>query len=440
MWADEAVYNQKGRALDSKIEIYFDGAYQAPLVVDLSNYLITWTIMEEACGSSGVPWGSVSSNEFNFTMYNQDDLFNPANKNSPYYGKIKAGVMVKVYCRPVTAEYEWDQLGMYFIAEWTTSQEGSVVSITSYDLITDVTEGTTVKMPVFMDVQRPAFLRSFFNQLNISINYISDDYSTLPAGYHVGDNYTFLNNVSEGMRVFIFCDHQGVITVQYMNKKLDVAHTLTDNDQIVEITTEHRITTDYNGIEVYLRVPQLVRASILTVKDFEVPPAGIDVTDQQFNVLPVAGVTMARIPGMGKSARVDTFSATSSDIDYHVANLQTETMTVDIFFEGLTIETVDTRYSDDSSKLLSMNNIYVQTQEQFESAKRFMKAFVANKLPIIEVTARGNPKYELGEKFKIVSSRYNLTFEGLLIRQSLNYNGGLSSTLTFMNSEILEVS
>ena len=69
-----------------------------------------------------------------------------------------------------------------------------------------------------------------------------------------------------------------------------------------------------------------------------------------------------------------------------------------------------------------------------------MDRYVTETLPILELTVKGNPRFQLGEKIRVTSSFYQIDFTGILIRQELNYDGGLSGTLTLLNASILEVS
>ena len=60
-----------------------------------------------------------------------------------------------------------------------------------------------------------------------------------------------------------------------------------------------------------------------------------------------------------------------------------------------------------------------------------------NKLPILELEVRGNPKLELGEIIQVDSDKYNLHYTGLLIKQTFDYDGSLKGTMTLLNISIL---
>ena len=72
-------YDKHSRHILSKLELYFDGADNNPLVVDNSNYLIDYQIVEEASAETANPLGAVSANELTITLANFNNLFSPSN-------------------------------------------------------------------------------------------------------------------------------------------------------------------------------------------------------------------------------------------------------------------------------------------------------------------------------------------------------------------------
>lgn len=441
MRAPEEVYNAKSRQIEWKLDIFFNGASQEPISIVRDNFLVSAEILEEAMSSSNTPWGNVSANELTASIRNEEDIFNPGNVDSPYYGKIKVGLMVAAFIRPKIndAIYDWDPCGVFFVADWVTRSGGLTAEITCYDKIADVLSAQKVKLQVYPNIAKRDFIQVFFNSLNVPVVVDPLLSGILPFGYHVKENKDFLNNISGGLQTFIFCDHNGVIQVQYMRASKEVSHNITDNDQIIDISAQRGVLLDYDGIQLLLKAPQLSDSTeIYSSKETEIPASGLLLESQLFTKKPVAMLELSKISNTGLG-KVLFQEATSLDCTLQVSNLLGSSFVDSISLYGRIIETSDTEYSSMGRNLLKYDNIYCQTVEQFENVKRFLSAFVSSDLPQIELTVRGNPQFALGQKIQVNSLRFNLSFTGLLIRQKLHYDGGLSSTLTLLNSTILEV-
>lgn len=474
MRAPEEAYNAKSRRIEWKLDIFFNGAYQDPVSIVRDNFLVSANVLEETNASSNTPWGNVSANELSASIRNTNDVFNPTNTQSPYYGKIKAGVQVKAYVRPAVAdrddtahhvelaqythaylglhtheevhhmgdtdpEYDWDPLGTFYVADWITKSGGLTAEITCYDKISDVLGAAKVKMKVLRNISKKDFIQAFFDAVQVPAVLDSAFEDILPFGYHTKGNKDFLNTVSAGMNAWFFCDHLGILQVRYMRNVLQMSHTITDDDQIVDISAQQGISLDYDGIQLYLKVPQLSESrEILSVRNLTIPVDKLEVVSQVFSKQPVADVLYAKLT-LANKALVTWHNASSIDLDYRVVNYDHIEFASNLSFYGRVVETADTVVAGEGSNLLKLDNIYVQTLAQFNSMKRFLMAWISGIPPLIEITVRGNPQFELGQKIHVESERFNTVFDGVLIRQKLKYDGGMSGTITLMNSRILEV-
>lgn len=441
MRAPEEAYNAKSRRIEWKLDIFFNGASQDPVSIVRDNFLISAEVLEEACASSNTPWGNVSANELTASIRNEGDQFNPGNVNGPYYGKIKVGLRIEVFIRPevVSEEYDWDPFGAFYVADWVTRAGGLTAEITCYDRIADVLNAQTVKLPVYPEISKTSFIQTFFTSLDVPVGLDSSIVGILPYGYHLKGNKDFLNNISSGMHVFVFCKHTGDIYVKYMRSRQDAIFTITDDDQIVDVSAQRGVMLDYDGIQLLLKAPQVSDSlEVYSSKGIEIPATGLLLESQVFTKKPVVFLEMGKTSKSGIS-KIVPLGGSSLDVNFQVTNLLGRLTTDDLSLWGRVIETSDTEYSSNGTNLLKYDNIYCQTSEQFESAKRFLGAFVSSDLPQIEIEVRGNPQFELGQKIRVNSRRFNLDFAGVLIRQRLRYDGGMSGTLTLMNSKILEV-
>lgn len=440
--ATEADYNAQSRSIQLKLDVYFNGLSAAPLEITKDNYLIDSDILEEACADDNNPFGKVSANEISFSLFNETGIFNPTNARSPYYGRIRVGVPIKAYMRPSVddAEINWDELGTFYVSDWSAAITGTSAYVTASDKMYDVFSLPQPKMPVRANVSMHDAFKSFF--AHIGVGAVVDERLTemLAYAYNTSKNADFLNALSVGSQAFVFCNRQGVPTVKYARAKQDVAYTLTDADQIISVSSKQSALLEYDGAEVVMNEPQLTKETvILSMTDLVVTPGTIRNELISFSATPVAKLLKASFIGTGK-VQLSNLVASSVDLSFNLVNDGSAEATGDLTVYGSCIESVSSTFAGVGNNLLSVDNIYIQKKDYAEKFYRFLRAYVTNNVPVLDLTIRGNPKYQPGDKLRIVSEKYNIDYTGILLRQQFTYNGALSSTIKVFNSQILEVS
>ena len=118
---ENSPYDNDVRYIDVEIRIYFD---EEPLVINRDNYLVSFNMLEELTNDSEI-YGYISSNEFDFELYNENDMFTITNENGPYYGKIDTNVKVEVKIREDISDSEFTTLGTYYVTDWICNQNSS---------------------------------------------------------------------------------------------------------------------------------------------------------------------------------------------------------------------------------------------------------------------------------------------------------------------------
>lgn len=438
-----AVFDAINREVEWKIDIYFDGVDRAPLTVDRKNSLITAELLEEI-SSGDVPWGNVSANELSFTLYNKGGEFNPQNENGPYYRKIKMGVPVWAYCRGLNTDgsaAEWLPLGKFYVSSWSTKSGGIEAEIVCLDILSNALAGGVPKMPIYRDIQYTEFIQKVLEATVPGANVVSDftQAGTLKYGYCVKEAKAALNDLSAGLLLGLFCDHNGDLHVSDLRKKREVAFTITDADQVIDISSTQSLQNDYAGYSVKLNEPQLSASKeLLSLKDLVIPPAGVRAEGQQFTASPVAMISLARM-FKNKLATPTITAATATDVSYEIKNPYREEFVDDFTIHGHIIETVSTEYLGGVDNSLSIDSPYVQTAAQISNMRRMLSLYISGILPMLEISVRGNPEMQLGQKIAVHSTRFETQFDGVLMRQQLKYDGGLSGTITLINSKLLEV-
>ena len=436
----EEDYNRHDRIIEWKLDIHFNGKNAEPLSVTRDSYLVDADLLEEVSADSSTPFGAVTSNELGFTLYNHNGIFSPLNGSSPYYGKIKKGVPIHLWARP-TDDYrvEWDELGWFYVTEWNAEVTGALANVTANDRLYDLLNRPQVKMPVTPGLTFAETFEMFFKLLGEEADIDEALTEKLVFAYNTMQNKAFLNELSVGAQANTFCGRDGRVKVQYTRGAKEVKHTLTDANQIISISSRQNAILEYSGSEVVMNKPQESAIStLLSIKELRLRPGDTTSEPTAFTKKPVCKVTAARVVG-NANAVLTGIEATCLDATYTVHNNATVDVTTALEIFGTYIETIAAAYTDNSDNLLVVDNKYIQTDEYAAKFKRFLAAYVTSYVPMLELTTRGNVKYLPGEKIRIVSSRYNVDFTGVLIRQKFQYNGGLSSSITVFNSDILEV-
>ena len=440
--ATEADYNASSRSIQFKLDVYFNGLSAAPLEITRDNYLIDSDLLEEACADANNPFGKVSANEVSFSLYNESGMFNPTNANSPYYGRIRVGVPIKVYMRPDVAGYEvnWDELGTFYVSDWTSTITGSSAYVTACDKLYDVFSLPQVKLPVVASASMRDLFASFFEALGIEAEIDDRLTEELTYAYCVDKNLEFLNKLSVGAQAFVFCNRQGVPSVRYTRGAQSVAYTLRDSDQIISVSSKQSALLEYDGAEVIMNEPQQsAETGILSLKDYVVPPGKHSSGLMSFSKVPVVKLTKVSMVGPSM-LRLSDIKASCVDTTFSIVNDSTSDTTGNVELYGTCIETVSSTFASSGANPLSVDSIYIQKRDYAERFQRFLQAYVTSSVPVLELTIRGNPKYQPGDKLRIISEKYNIDYTGILLRQQYKYNGGLSSTIKVLNSKLLEVS
>ena len=439
--SSEADYNEHSRCIVWKLDVYFDGPSKDPVEITRDDYLIDADLLEEASADSENPFGTVSSNELAFSLFNTEGMFSPTNPSSPYYGKIKTGLKIVTYMRPDVEDeqIDFDKMGVFYVTDWRASITGVTADIVANDEMYTIFDLPQVKLPVKQNSTVAQLYKDFFKAINKPVSIDSDLDEALEYAYNVEDNKTFLNNLSVGSQSYIFCNRDGVTRVEYARGPQEIMHVLTDNDQVLNITSSQSVLLEYTGAEVVMNKPQeSAPETLLSLTELKIPAKGYISPTTAFSKKPVNRLISVELNGNG-NATLQSIVATCLDVLYSIKNNVNVDITNKLDIVGTFIDVVTSTYTTGDGSKLSVDNVYIQTQEYAEKFLKFLSAYIANKVPVLELEIRGNPKYLPGEKLHIISERYNVDFTGILLRQHFKYDGGLSSTIKVFNSEIMEV-
>lgn len=434
----DADYNAASREIQMKLEICFDG--MDPLVATHDNYIVSCDLLEESQSDSRDIIGDISSNELSFTMHNNNGIFTLTNPDSPYHNKMVRNVPINVYGRVIVdsdEETEWDPLGTYYVKEWQAEASGMIVSVTANDTLYDIFDAAPPTSYVFAknSLDAKGLYKEFFDALSISSNIDESLSMKLTYGFFGTNNKTFLNDLSNAALAICYGNREGGVTVESRLAERELRATLTDDDQIISVKTAQTITVGYDGVSVTCNAKQeSAPKMLLSLKEHSVPTGIFE--DSTFDV---SGQLVRLSYGLVKNneyVHVKSMSGTKDTIDITFENTSEDEQIVDVDIYGTILETISIGDADDASNLLEVNSPYVQSLDQAELVKKYLRRIAVNNLPTLELTIRGNFKLQVGDRIKISSVKYKTEYTGVLIRASYHYQGSLSCDITLVDAKL----
>lgn len=467
-----ADYNSKDRAVEFAIDIYFFGAAAAPLRCTRETHLIDCSVLLETCADSDTFVGTPSANELSFQLLGTDGLFNPANPDSPYRGRIRAGLQVNAYCRPVVfdsdprashrdltefthgalhshtheevallghtdEEFMWDPVGIYYVTNWETDITGVTADVTACDTMYDLMSDNSTDLPVQRDYSYHDLCSDFFRANSRTAIIHGNLSEILDFAYIDESNANFLASFSIGALAYIYCDVNGVINVLDIDNDHSVDFTITDSDQIINITTRQSAMLTYDGLELtYYKMQLTDNIELLNTKEQIATPGRTAFNNQTFSTIPVFAVSNSAIVSQVQCG-VNKLEANATNVSYEIQNSSNANATFDFQVFGYAVDSIAVVIADNNPNTLKLSNKYIQNSDYANRFKELMQRYLGLALPVLELEVRGNPLITLGSKVAVESTFYGVNFTGILIRQELRYDGGMSGTMTLLNADIV---
>lgn len=432
------LYNAASRCIEQKLSLYLDAT---PLDVTKDNYLISTSVLEEAYAiDTNSPFGKVTSNELTVTLLNEGSIFSPTNAQSPYFGKMRKGVKAVLYIRPVSdtdEEYEWDKLGTYYVTDWNAVITGLTATVVLNDSLFDAFGVDISEYIIRKDVTQKQFYTDIFQMLSLRGEVDDSLVDNLRYAYINDSAKGTLSELGAGCLTACYCTHAGDVKVKSLVADSELRAVLTDSDQLIEAKITDSIDTTYDCVEVIYSMPQESEATkLLSAADTHIV-GDTTLKDLYWTKKPLVRLDHTSIVGM-KDAFVSSISATPTRMSCMIRTPEYQDGLVNFEVYGTVLDNTQVSISTDGNSILSISNKYIHNSVQAERVLRHLQAYINNRLATLELTVRGNPRLELCDKIRVVSEKYNLDYTGLIIKQTFNYSGSLSSTLTLLNAEILQ--
>jgi len=432
--ATDADFNADSRALSVKLEIYFDG----PLTVSKDDYLIDASWLEEGSAESTNPFGAVSSNELSFRLYNENGIFSPTNTSSPYFGKIKAGMLVIPFIRPedTDEEVEWEKLGEYYVTGWDAAITGTYADVIANDRWYQIFSSPTPNYPVRRDTNFHDALTEIYDLMGFEVLVNSSLTKPLLFSFIEGEPLSFTQEIVTGALAFCTCNKAGIPVIEPFVAERPIRATLTDANQIKVVSTTQSINKAYDGVQLSYYIPQgMDQEKLLDLQNIAAPAGTFQVENVAFNNGPLWQLTSIGL--QSNTVSLVDYTATPWRIALSLNNTG-DAGIVSIYAYGQAVGFNKVILTDDVVKLLKAGNRYIQTAEYAAQYKSVLNGFVTNTTPILNVSIRGNPLLNIGDRVNIQSLKYQLNYSGVIQRLHYQYAGGLSCEMTLLNSSFLQ--
>ncbi len=427
-------FNAASREISVRLDIYLD---EVPLEVTKENYLIDASWLEEGSADSSNPFGAVSSNELSFRLYNDNGLFSPTNTSSVYFGKIRNGVKIIPYIK--TKDTEWQQLGEYFVTDWSAAITGTYADVIANDMWYQIFSSASPNYPVLLATSFKSMLTDVYAMMGYDVQVSDELTEVLPVAFIEGTPLDFTQEVLTGALAFCTCDKAGRPVILPFISNRPVRAVLTDADQIKVVNAKQSTTKTYEGVELTYVIPSYTEVSkLVKLTDIEVAPGTTKILNIASSSTPVLKHTLVDIQSTLEKVSLVTYTASSQLLSFEILNPSQVSVATSLSVYGIPVIFTDVVVSDNSTTLLKVKSRYIQTVEYAMKYRELLENVVNSPVPFLTLSIRGNPLLNIGDRVQVNSANYNLFFDGVIQRMSYNYDGGLSCEMTLMNSAILE--
>lgn len=433
----DTMYDAESRYIHQIFKIYFSES--DPLEVTKENYLISSSFLEESYKLSDSPFGDVSSNETSFTLYNENGLFNPSNRDSKYYGRIKKGIKIEAFIRPDESD-EWDPMGVFYVDDWYTSSSGVTAEVTAHDALYNVLNGSVPSFPVFRNITFATFMSMYFSYFGYDADIDPSVDLVIPYVYTsaYSNNKAFLSDILKAALADCFCDHAGRIKVVSKVSARPKRAALTDDNQIINISIKQSITTDYDSVTVeYNKGQESNEQPLVELNAFEVSP-GINSTGKlSLSRQPVLSIRSLKTT-CADAIRIVSFNASANELTASLQSTVDASTRLDIV--GTVLDSVKFSIGEAVNAPLEIKSLFIQEIGTALNIKDYAQAYIDANMPTLELSIRGNPRLQLGDKIEIDSAYYKVKYIGVIVMAKYEYEGSLSCSLTLVDaSKIREV-
>ena len=211
---------------------------------------------------------------------------------------------------------------------------------------------------------------------------------------------------------------------------------MTDNDQIISMSIKQTIDTDYDSVNVTCNIGQeSSEQALLSISDMSVSIGNNASGKLILNSQPALSIKSIKTEG-NNAVTVRSFNASANEFECILRSTAVTNTSLDVF--GTVLETVSSNIGKLGDAPLNIDSKYIQDLSKANEILKYAEDYVKASVPTLEVTVRGNPNLQLGDKIVIESDFYKISYTGIIVKAEYKYIGNLSSVLTLIDASALK--
>lgn len=430
-------FDDIGRLIDSKIEVYFDGLSATPVTLNKSDYLVSWNITEELGADDYSPIGVPSANILDLVLLNTENIFTPNSGLSIYKDKIGKNVPIKAFIKLKT-DVDWIPMGTYYTTDWYASVGSLEANITAYDYMYTI---LNMDMP-FLPVRRGVLFKDYITLILVTLGISASDIiiheslQTIKLPYAFvksGKVKTTITPLMTSMLAHIWINREGKVEIAHLDDIVTTPLTWTDSVQIVDIATKQSALRQYETVSlIYSTYVSKSDVDLVSATSQTLHPGDTEFTLtttsgpvlglQSINAIPQTYITPTGLYSDAWTIKVRLANSSAIPVE--------ATMKITGAVLSATEYTIIAGDAAATDNVLKVEVPYLQTNTEALALANRVQAFTAMTLNILEVNVRGNPLVNLGRKIVISDVKDSIQLTGKLYRAKYTYDGALSATVT----------
>jgi len=405
-----------------------------------------------------IPQGNISSNEITVRLNNIDDLFSAGNFNSRLYGMLLNNRAIRAWlgCDLKSGIRKWFPLGTFYSRDWSTPEDVAWAEVRGLDMLdrlkrTEFSTSEVYTNVTLHDLAITVMADAGLTDADWDIDPTLDtaDYTIPYAWFDRMSHREALRRIAAAALGQVYCNRDGKIVVEIYTAPAAMAcdfHFDESNFFTIDHPLEWSQMVNYVQARADPRVASAEQEICVDTETFTVPGSGTVTKTHYFDLSPCVDVVdppviVNDINGAGH-VTVDSMTAYAwgALVTYSNSDPDDETVT-SVTIRGKPLEVQGGRVvvAQDASSIASngkqalsepISSEFWQNETQAQAAADSLLAVYKDPRHDVIMRARGNIALLLGDRVVAPDYADQITMEYGLMRQDVNFNGGLEVAVT----------
>jgi len=402
-----------------------------------------------------IPQGNISSNEITVRLNNIDDLFTAGNFNSRLHGMLLNNRAIRAWlgCDLHSGERIWFPLGTFFSRDWSTPEEVTWAEVRGLDMLdrlrrTEFSTSEVYENVTLHDLAVTVMADAGLTDADWDIDPVLDtaDYTIPYAWFDRMSHREALRRIAAAALGQVYCDRDGKIVIEIYTAPAAQPydfHFTEANFFTIDHPLQWSQMINYVQARADPRVPSAEQDICVDTETFTVPGSGSITKTHYFDLSPCVDVVDPLVfvdPGGHVTLDSMTIYAWGAAATYSNSDPGDETVT-SVTIRGKPLEVQGGRVvvAEDATSIASngkqtlgepISSEFWQTETQAQAAADSLLATYKDPRRDVLMRARGNIALLLGDRVVAPDYRGEVTSEYGLMRQDINFDGGLEVMVT----------